>query len=334
MLPIINFHNDLLGCVLESQKEPDFTARELLTSVPQMHEGGVQIETLALFSTTNAKSVDTLFKQLELYQTLLSKHTTQVDSIKNYSKESKKTHFLLAIENASGLLKRGEPFNLTIERLEKICSVERVLYISLTWNTENLFGGGNESSVGLKDPGRELLKHLHQKKIAIDLSHTSDALAHDLLNFIDQNNLEIPLIASHSNFRSVRDVPRNLPDDIAKELIQRGAPIGLNFVKHFVGSAPSDFYKHIEHGIKLGAQDNLSLGADFFGGIDLSPETLKTLSLPLFFPDFDNSSCYPKFFEHLEKKFDRQLIEKIAYKNALNFLNQTSDNSLGVPSSK
>ncbi len=320
MIPIINFHNDLLGCVENRLGTYDFNSREVMTSIPQMEEGGVRIETLAIGVLTLEDSVKKAQVQLELYQKLLNDYKDQVDSLSNYSEKSKKIHFLLALENASGLLEPGESFSLAVQRLEAIRAVDRVLYISFTWNHENIFGGGNTSKTGLKGAGEELLKYMHQQEIAIDFSHTSDALAHDILNFIDQNKLEIPLIASHSNFRPIKDVPRNLPDELTQELIKRGAIIGLNFVRHFIGDDPEDFLKHIEHALKLGGEDALVLGADFFGGL-LIPEFLSSKHmLPMFQEGFGDSSCYPKFIELLKTRFDEQIIQKIAYRNGLTYL--------------
>ena len=73
------------------------------------------------------------------------------------------------------------------------------------------------------------------KKIAIDLSHTSDFLAHDILNYIDKMGLNVRTIASHSNFRKIAEVVRNLTDEIAKEILKRGGVIGFNLFKSFVG---------------------------------------------------------------------------------------------------
>ena len=61
-----------------------------------------------------------------------------------------------------------------------------ILYISLTHHGENRFGGGNKADAGLKDDGEALLDYIDGKHIAIDLSHTSDALAHGIVNHIDR----------------------------------------------------------------------------------------------------------------------------------------------------
>ena len=126
-----------------------------------------------------------------------------------------------------------------------IDNVGNLFYIGLTHHLENRFGGGNFSKAGLKDDGKALLDYLDNKQIAVDFSHTSDALAYDILEYISKKNLKIPILASHSNYRPNFDHPRNLPDDIAKEIINQKGLIGLNFVRAFVNN------KHSEDGFLI-----------------------------------------------------------------------------------
>ena len=179
-----------------------------------------------------------------------------------------------------------KPFENAIQSFEAYQAVEKILYVSLTWNHENRFGGGNASQVGLKRDGELFLDYLSEQRVAIDLSHTSDALAHDILNYIDRKGLKLTPIASHSSFRSIKDCPHNLPDDLAREIIRRGGMIGINFVRHFIGDRPEDFLEHIHHGIALGAENSLSLGADFYGGVEISIHILPERSFPIFQQDF------------------------------------------------
>ena len=151
------------------------------------------------------------------------------------------------------------------------------------------------------------------KGVAIDLSHSSDTLAEDIFNYLHKKGLKILPIASHSNFREVKMHPRNLPDSFAKEIIRMGGVIGINFVRHFVGNEPDDFVRHIEHGLSLGGEDALALGADFFGGISIPAiEHLK----PFYQSLYSNSSCYPAFYQLLETTFGQKQADKIFYKNS------------------
>ena len=93
----------------------------------------------------------------------------------------------------------------------------------------------------------------------------------------------------------------------------RKGVIGINFVRHFVGNHPEDFLRHIHHGMALGGEDTLALGADFFGGIPLPAiEHLK----PFYQEGLSNSSCYPEFLCLLQRGLSQNQIKKIASLNA------------------
>ncbi|GAB4192493.1 MAG: dipeptidase [Simkaniaceae bacterium] len=314
MLPIIDLHCDLLAYL---QEKPDHTAEdpESKCSLPQLQKGRVSLQVLAFFTETAKGSREIFLRQLRKYHQLLEKPTVkQADS-----REKSSLKVIPAVENASGLLEEDEPFEHIFDHFDTFQqAVKNILYISLTWNGENRFGGGNESGIGLKKDGQMLLDFLGSKNIAIDLSHTSDALAHDILQYIDRHNLSIVPIASHSNYRHICDAPRNLPDEIAKEIFQRKGVVGINLIRRFLGDSSFHIIDHIEYGIALGGEDSICLGTDFFGGIHLPP-ALAALQ-PFFFEEFADASCYPKLLEFFEKQLGRPIVEKIAYKNALNFL--------------
>ncbi|MBS0628086.1 MAG: membrane dipeptidase, partial [Verrucomicrobia bacterium] len=218
-----------------------------------------------------------------------------------------------AFENACGFCSDDMTLDQGFLYLDSILKTfGRILYISLTWDGENRFGGGNGSKVGLKEEGKVILQWLHQKKIAIDLSHTSDFLADDILNYIDKKSLKIPVMASHSNARHITDQNRNLPDFLIQEIISRNGLIGLNFFAPFIGNESKDLIRHVEHILFLNGEDNLCFGADFFPDLSTSHLKTKYKSAICFFPDLNNSSCYSKALFILEKHLN---LQKIAHEN-------------------
>jgi membrane dipeptidase len=318
--PIIDLHCDLLCCVEADEKKLNFESSGTNCSVHQLRKGGVALQVFAVAAVTLPNSSLKGLRQIDLYQELLNKHKNQIASFRDFNLGSSKTHGILAIENASALIEEDEDLDLFFQRFEHALSHEEILYVSLTWNQENRFGGGNSSEVGLKKDGEEVLRFLSEKKTSIDLSHTSDRLAFDILNFIDKENLLIVPMASHSNCREIKNIKRNLPDDLLREVLRLKGVIGCNFVKRFVGESPYDFIRHFEHAIELGAGDQICLGADFYGGIDVPKHLIPEISYPIFQKDFSNSSCYPKFLGLLEKHFSKKQVEKIANINILTFL--------------
>jgi membrane dipeptidase len=318
MFPIYDLHADLLGCI-EYNPKLDFESPEIRCSLPQLLSGNVQLQVLALGTLTQKDSTSVVQRQLLLYDALLKQYKERVVSGISHSLADEKLHFLFGIENASGILEEDEPLEKAFSRVEAIERKERILYVSLTWNHENRFGGGNASSVGLKRDGEALLEFLSGKGIAIDLSHTSDALAYDLINHIHRKSLQVVPIASHSNFRAIKEVPRNLPDEIAKEIFAMHGLVGINFVRRFVGDTEEDFLRHIQYGLDLGGERALCLGADFYGGFDLPSGVLPEKQGPRFHENYGDASCFPRFLQLLEQAISREQIARIAYKNVQAF---------------
>lgn len=315
--PVIDLHCDLLFYLERGgQRTPyDLAAR---CAIPQLRQGNVQIQTLAVFTQTEPHSVQKGLHQVRLFQEL-SLHCPKdvMPYSAQWNSQSSAIAILMAIENASGFCGEGEPFQEGLKRLNHLIkNIGKPLYISLTWNTENRFGGGALAQAGLKEDGKRLLEELHQKKIAVDLSHASDALAYDIIDFIEAHRLDIPLIASHSNARAIVPVPRNLPDELAKEIFRRGGIVGLNLYPRFIGESEDFLLKHIAHWLELHGENHIALGTDFFYEADL-PSSMSH-GKDVFFPNYQDASCYGKLLHFLQKelRLSSAMIEKFAHKNA------------------
>ena len=318
--PVIDLHCDLLFYLaFDSKRTPnDVVAR---CALPQLQEGNVKIQTMAVFTETGPASVRQATQQLELYQkmpVLCPKECQHFAG--DWILESPRVSTFMAFENASGFCDESEPLKQGFKRLASLASSSKPLYISLTWNSENRFGGGALTAVGLKEEGKRLLEEMHSHTIALDLSHASDALAYEAIDYMEGHGLTMPVIASHSNARSVEALPRNLPDEIAKEIFQRKGVIGFNLFRPFVGATPDHIVKHFGHWLELGGSDHIVFGADFFHDPDL-PSAYR-FGKEVFFSDYANSSCYPSLLSFLQRelKLTPSVIEKISHQNALNFL--------------
>lgn len=328
-IPVIDLHCDLLSFLqMKGERTPfDPLSR---ASFSQMKEGGVRLQTLAIFTYTEVGSTKSGQEQVEIFSQLphrYDEHYAFFTGPECFAQPNDKVYVTPAFENASGFCEEDEPLERGLSRLQHLYEkLKRILYISMTWNSENRFGGGNASNVGLKEDGKQLLRWMDGKKIAIDFSHTSDALAFDILTFIDQNKLKIPVIASHSNFRAITDVARNLPDELAQEIIRRRGIIGFNLFSPFIGTQdPHNLLKHIEHGLKLNGENALCFGADFFNDEDFPDLKTKYKGELSFFEEYGNASSYPRMLQLFEHKLglSTPLVHALASQNSLNFLKNT-----------
>lgn len=323
--PVIDLHCDLLAHLLDMPTPDPFNRAGIGCSFPALAEGNVKLQVMAIFTATEKGSTSLALRQSEIFASFLDKypdHCTLVHDEDTLSQigTSSKLGMIAAIENASGFCEEDEPLEIGLERLEQIISnTTRILYIGFTHHPENRFGGGNNSDVGLKEDGKTLLQYLNGRKIAVDFSHTSDALARGILDYISEHNLDVPILASHSNYRKVFNHVRNLPDDIAKEIIQRGGIIGVNFLRAFVNNEdPNVLYQHINHGIKLGGINSVCFGADYFG-TDTHPDRSR---VPFYFKEHTDASCYPSIIEAISEQVSPDVIEGISYKNVINYITE------------
>lgn len=84
---------------------------------------------------------------------------------------------------------------------------------------------------GISQFGRGVLDRMNRKGIIIDVSHISDDAFYDVLECS-----RAPVIASHSNARSVCDHPRNLDDAMLVALAEKGGVIQLCLVNEYVAN--------------------------------------------------------------------------------------------------
>ncbi len=324
--PIADLHCDLLCYLAEkaSHSPHDLCVR---CSVPQLKAGGVCFQTMAIFAETVPGSSQRGLSQMDAFKKLLVSHSHEFEAFQPGKKNevSSKISILPAIESASSFSEEEEPLDSALNRLRKWQSqVGKFAYVSLTWNMENRFGGGAHTRVGLKEDGKHLLECLAEQGIPVDFSHASDPLAFDILNHIDKKGLQLRVLASHSNARSIRNVPRNLPDELIKEIVHRGGIIGMNLIRDFVGdSSPDNFSAQLEHFLSLKTEHSLCLGADFFHDEAMSVAYRKPPEF-YFFPGFNDASAYPRLVSLWKSHgvVSEQLLPDICCNNALRFFRE------------
>ena len=207
--------------------------------------------------------------------------------------------FVLTLENSSILENKLE----NIDYLEKY----GVKIATLTWNNHNSIGDGvrSESQKGATPFGKKVIEEYIKKGIAIDTSHTSDALFYDIASM---NPTKI--LATHSNSRSICRNKRNLTDEEFCYIKDKGGVVGLNFYKFFLtddgNSGIKDILNHAYHFLSLGGEDTLAIGSDF-DGADLPDDIIGSIDLQIIYNSF------------LENRFPKSVVDKIFYENAHNF---------------
>ena len=135
----------------------------------------------------------------------------------------------------------------------------------LTWNEENglAAGAGGDRYSGLTEKGKQAVRRMGERGMLADVSHLNDGGFLDVLKLARG-----PVIASHSNCRSLCDVRRNLTDDQLRAIRDTGGVVGLNVYHGFVHEDPSRqtaemLARHAAHMAEVMGVEHVACGFDF-----------------------------------------------------------------------
>ena len=168
----------------------------------------------------------------------------------------------------------------------------------------------DEEDTGLTELGREIVAEGNDLGMIFDVSHLSDKSFWVLAEISKK-----PLIASHSNFRSLCPHSRNLTDDMASFIVEHDGMIGLNMYPDFIDENEDNqtvdrFFDHLDYCIDKFGSDNIGFGGDVDGTSGMYPS-----------PITEDYSIHDQFVEAMIKRgYSDDMIDKFTSTNYLNFL--------------
>lgn len=212
---------------------------------------------------------------------------------------------LLAIEGGSGIMGSRKVFR---EFYNVGVRVFGLAWLSNDLAKSNRIKDGEEDT-GLTELGRTIVADGNELGMIFDVSHLSDKSFWNLAELSKK-----PIIATHSNFRTVCGHSRNLTDEMAKEIFRQDGMIGLNLCPSFIHSEKTErtvdtLWRHLDRCLELGGEDHIGFGGDI-DGIEAYPTPLT-----------DKSSIHDQLVElMLRANYSEELVHKVAYGNYMRFL--------------
>ena len=239
------------------------------------------------------KKLAAILRELAMNQDLIHQAYTSQEIIENT--QSGQMSAILTIEGPAG-------FGFDPALLEDLFKVGfRVT--TLGWNEKNPLTGSHITGGGLTEQGREYVREAQRLGMLVDTSHISDEGFWDIMSIT-----QAPVIASHSNSRSVCNVSRNITDDMFKAICETGGVVGINLYPEFLGEQGDleTVCDHICHFLTMDTDGkHICLGADL-DGVDALPA------------DFSGIQDYPKLAQRLLcRGLTPQIVHNIFWNNAL-----------------
>lgn len=319
----IDMHCDTLMRAYFRDKDDLFTCPEFDLDISRMIESGMMAQFFAIF-VPSAKEYARYEKEykgddeyidkcasifnhtVQKHANVVAKATSAKEILDNYA--GHKVSAILTMED--GVAVQGD-----MKKLDYFHSLG-VRALSLTWNYENCFGYPNSKDPeimqkGLKDFGKEAVKHMQEIGMLVDVSHLSDGGFYDVYKLS-----KVPFIATHSNARALCHHSRNMTDDMILKLHEKGGVMGINICPDFLDDTPgnkdskiSRLCDMIEHEKEIAGIEVCAIGTDIDGTHG---------NFEMKGPCDSN-----KLFDELIRRgFSTSDIEKIAYKNIIRVMNE------------
>ncbi len=170
----------------------------------------------------------------------------------DFAQNKNKIPVFLSLEGAEPI---GSP-----ENLEDFAS-EGISALSLTWSRDNDYAGGcrlskNPGHRGLARKGRRLLREAERLGIAVDLAHSGDFTAREILSCFGGK-----VFISHTGCKFLTRLDRNAGDDLLSEVGRRGGVVGICGVSMLCGGGLQETAKHVLHAEEISG-GRTALGLD------------------------------------------------------------------------
>ena len=244
-------------------------------------------------------------------KTPFESYKRRVSLIKSHLKNSEFPFLTKSLPNSSGAFLTVENASFLAEDINRIYTLKNdgVVALSLTWNGDNPLASGANGEGGITPLGKEVINKMNSLGLVLDISHLNHKSAMEAIELANK------VFASHTAIYSLNPHPRNLKDEAILALKQKQGLIGLCFYPLFLGG--DNVFKSLcdsaEYLISLGMEQNIALGSDF-DGAEMSFFLSKTTHIPNLFNEF----C--------SRGFKKSTVNKIFYKNAIDFFNKICEN--------
>ncbi len=247
-MPVIDGHNDYPWALREHDPARDIDKLDIrvaqpsiMTDIPRLKAGGVggQFWSVYVPATLQGQSaVTATLEQIDVVHRMVRKYPDTFELALSAAdveriRKSGKIASLIGMEG-------GHSIDNSLANLRMFHRLG-ARYMTLTHSSNTPWADSatdTPKSNGLSPFGEEVVREMNWLGMLVDLSHVSPDTMADALRVT-----QAPVIFSHSSARALNDHPRNVPDDILRQLPKNGGVVMVTFVPGFISPKVNEWNK-------------------------------------------------------------------------------------------
>lgn len=235
----IDTHNDILIQVMDKgyKFDDDLTGKSH-SDLTRMEKAGLDAQFFSVWSDGDQINPYAYAnRQIDKLDAVIKRNSDKIVKVSNSNEllkavEQNKIAALIGIEG-------GHHIENNLENLDALYK-RGARYMTLTWNNSTDWATSasdekadpNFKGKGLSDFGKEIIIHMNNIGMLVDVSHIGEQTFRDVIATTTK-----PIIASHSSVYKLCPHPRNLKDDQIKAIALNNGVIQINFNSGFLDSS-------------------------------------------------------------------------------------------------
>ena len=238
---VIDTHDDTTQRLLDPKFDLGVRHADGNIDIPRMREGGLSAIFFSIWISSKILGPDAVKQALDQIDAVRETVRTHPNDLLLATtagdvQAAKQQHKIAALMGVEGGHMMGN--DLSVLRTFAALGVR---YMTLTHMDNNEWADSSTDKPvhdGLTDFGKDVVREMNRLGIIVDISHVSDKTFYDALE-----TSKAPVFASHSSCRAICQAPRNMTDDMMRDLAKHGGVIQINYHVGFLSQEFRDYEK-------------------------------------------------------------------------------------------
>ena len=238
---VVDTHDDTTQRFLDGKFDLGTRSATGSIDIPRMREGNLSAIFFSIWmpsKVTGPEAVDRALVQIDAVREQVRKHSNDIVLATTAAevREARKQGKIAALMGVEG----GHMINSNLGVLRSYAALG-VRYMTLTHSGNDEWADSSTDKPvhnGLTDFGKDVVREMNRLGVIVDISHVSDKTFYDALEVS-----KAPLFASHSSCRAICDAPRNMTDQMMKDLGAKGGVVQINYHVGFLSQEFRDAEK-------------------------------------------------------------------------------------------